>query len=158
MTVLANTAAGTTTPSLSAEDIEKFLEAIEGKWTGQAVISPVGPLTYDIDFTRTEDSAIEGAANPGAAIHYWTFYREQQAITLRFLSTFRGNTDPLHLSATAQAEGAMVFQAFRPAYLQVHVRPQLDNIMIKVLLHGELHVVIYLKKTAKMTKCLAGDR
>src|SRR5919109_1247719 len=122
-----------------------FLEAVEGSWEGQARVTPIGPRPYDIAFVRTTPRRVEGEAHPGASIHYWTFYEEDETLKLRFLSTFGGNRQPLFLTATAEHDGVMVFHAPQPGFLAVHVRPQAEMLTIQIFLRGKPHVEIHLR-------------
>jgi hypothetical protein len=122
-----------------------FLAAVEGPWEGQARVTPIGPRPYDLTFVRTTPRRVEGEAHPGASIHYWTFYEEDEMLKLRFLSTFGGNRQPLFLTATAEQDGGLIFHAPQPAFLEVHVRPQADTLMIQIFLRGKPHVEIHLR-------------
>jgi hypothetical protein len=97
-------------------------------------------------FVRTAPARVEGEAHPGASIHYWTFYAEEAVLQLRFLSTFAGNQQPLLLTATGEQEGAVVFEAPPPGFLQVHVQARLDTLAIHIFLRGKPHVEIYLTR------------
>src|SRR5215475_4646939 len=94
-----------------AESRMAFLMAMEGVWEGQARRTPIGPRPYDITFVRTRLGQVEGAAHPGASVHSWTFYEEEAALKLRFLSTFGGNQQPWVLTARAERERGVVFEA-----------------------------------------------
>jgi hypothetical protein len=122
-----------------------FLAAVEGPWEGQARVTPIGPRPYDMTFVRTALRRVEGEARPGASIHYWTFYEEDETLKLRFLSTFGGNRQPLFLTATAEHNGVMVFHASQPGFLAVHVRPQAEMLTIRIFLRGKPHVEIHLR-------------
>ncbi len=134
--------------TLDVEEIEGFLTNITGAWRGNAVLTPVGPLPYDITFTRMGDNGVEGAADPGAAIHYWRFVKQEDGVKLRFLSTFRGNTEPIYLLARSRLGKAVVFRALDPSYLEVHVSLAARDSFIRVLLRDELHVEILLENDA----------
>jgi hypothetical protein len=130
-----------------SERIDGFLASLAGQWTGTATTTPLGPLPYDLAFSRCTDNSVHGTANPGAAIHAWTFYRQGAHLRLRFLSTFRGNRDPILLTAESETdEGAMVFRAERPEFLRVLVKVGEANATIQVLHHDRLHVEIYLSR------------
>jgi hypothetical protein len=122
-----------------------FLAAIEVPWEGQARVTPIGPRPYDMTFVRTAPRRVEGEAYPGASIHYWTFYEEDETLKLRFLSTFGGNPQPLFLTATAEQDGGLIFHAPQPAFLEVHVRPQAETLTIQIFLRGKPHVKIHLR-------------
>jgi hypothetical protein len=122
-----------------------FLAAIEGTWEGQTRVTPIGPRPYDMTLVRTAPRRVEGEAHPGASIHYWTFYEEDETLKLRFLSTFGGNRQPLFLTATAEQDGVLVFHAPQPGFLEVHVRPQAETLTIQIFLRGKPHVEIHLR-------------
>lgn len=131
---------------LSPQAAEAFLQALVGDWNGEAVRTPRGPLPYDIAFTQGPNDDVAGVANPGAALHYWTFFLEDGRLRLRFLTTFRGNTEPTWLTAERGTEGTVQFRAERPPYLTVQVTPKREAVEINVMLRGEAHVDIRLMK------------
>ncbi len=131
---------------LTLEHMDAFFTELEGDWRGRAVTTPVGPRPYDIVFLRNASDQLEGAAHPGAAIHYWTFQREDGAIKLRFLTTFGGNRQPLRLKATTEQDNAVIFQATQPNFLRVHVKVLSSKATIRILLRGKPHVEIRLLK------------
>jgi hypothetical protein len=131
---------------LLAEQRSAFLLALEGPWEGQARRTPIGPRPYDLTFVRTAPQQVQGEAHPGASIHYWTFYEEETTLKLRFLSTFGDNQQPLDLTAIAEHDGALVFQAPQPGFLAVHVRPPPTALTIQIFLRGKLHVEIHLTR------------
>jgi len=131
---------------LTAEQGGQFLQALVGPWVGQATTTPRGPRPYDITFARTPTGQVEGAAHPGAATHFWTFYAEDNLLHLRFLSTFAGNTRPLLLRATAVQEGALVFQPSQADFLEVRVVPASTTLTVLIRLRGTPHVAIHLRR------------
>jgi hypothetical protein len=136
-------------PTLSQDtsvDPDGVLAALLGHWSGRAVETPVGPLPYDVHFSRTGECAIAGAANPGAAIHNWTFYRDGERLSLRFLSTFGGNTDPLVLTATEQAGSAVTFRSAKQNHVRVRLESSEAGVRISVTLRGKPHVEIRLRR------------
>ena len=105
----------------------------------------MGPRPYDITFRRNPQGQVEGTAQPGDnSTHYWTFYQEDLALKLRFLSTFAGNTQPLYLIAGKIAKNTWIFESAQPQFLEVHVKPRLSTLELEILLHGKRHVVIHL--------------
>jgi hypothetical protein len=130
----------------AAENRVAFLAALEGPWVGEARRTPIGPRPYNITFVRTTLGQVAGEAHPGASTHYWTFYEEEAALKLRFLSTFAGNQQPLVLTAMAEQGGRVVFQAPQPGFLEVHAQPQPDTLTIQVFLRGKSHVEIHLTR------------
>lgn len=135
--------AGKATPASWAEE---FLTAIEGRWQGQAVVTPRGPLPYDIEFKHDENGAVKGAANPGAAIHSWCFTAQNEGLRLRFLSDFGGNTRPIILAASKRSGETLIFDAVSRDGLSVEVTPLAESMSINVLLDGDLHVRIELQR------------
>ncbi len=128
--------------------IERFLTTLEGTWDGAAVVTPVGPRPYDITFQRTPSGEVTGAAYPGAATHYWTFFRRGQTLGLRFLSTFRGNRQPIQLEAKRLEDESIVFRADHPDYLEVHIERGSPTIFVRVFLRHRPHVEIHLNQVA----------
>ena len=129
---------------LSVEYIERFMSDISGTWRGRAVLTPVGPLPYDISFARVEDGAVEGTADPGAAIHHWRFDKHAGSVHLRFLTTFRGNNEPIELQSHTLLGNVVVFRAREPSELEVQIGPSAQDTLIRVFLRDELHVEIQL--------------
>jgi hypothetical protein len=126
--------------------VPDLLTLLKGAWARQAVITPIGPRPYDLDFRRTPDGHLDGAAQPGGSTHHWSFRRHGDGLVLRFLSTFAGNTDPIWLDAVDARAPEIVFQARHPAFLRVRVRPGPAETWIRIF-HGErLHVEIRLTR------------
>jgi hypothetical protein len=131
---------------LTPECFTTFLTGLEKPWYGRATLTPVGPRPYGITFKRHPQGHLEGAARPSEiSTHYWTFYQEDQALKLRFLSTFAGNTQPLLLRATEVVKNTWIFKSSQPRFLEVHVKPQAQALDIAIFLRGERHVEIHLK-------------
>ena len=133
-------------PPPTREDRTTFLAAIEGPWTGQARVTPVGPRPYDMTFVRTAANRLEGEAHPGTSTHYWMFYEEEDTLKLRFLSTFAGNRHPLFLTTTTEEDGVLVFHTSSPDFLAVHIAPGGNTLTMKIVLRGKPHVEIYLTR------------
>jgi len=49
-------------------------------------MTPVGLRPYDMRFVRTAPRRVEGEAHPGASIHYWMSYEEDETLKLRVLA------------------------------------------------------------------------
>lgn len=137
---------------LQPRQIQGFLTAVEGHWRGRAVVTPAGPLPYDIDFQRTDANAVTGAADPGAAIHHWLFSAQGKTLRLRFLTTFDGNTKPMFLTASMRVGNRYVFNAEQRDDLTVSVTPDPEAIDIEVFLRGDAHVLIKLRRTASSAR------
>jgi hypothetical protein len=133
--------------SISTERIVAFLTTLEGPWEGKATTTPIGPRPYNSTFKRASPERLEGEAHPGdSVIHYWTFYREDQILKLRFLSTFRGNQQPLFLTATEEKDEAIIFHTQRADFLEVRVKPSPQKVTIQIFLRGKPHVEILLTR------------
>lgn len=128
-------------------DVKAFFDLLSGAWQGEAVTTPVGPRPYNISFERREPLWIYGQAEPGAAVHHWGFYCEDGRLWLRFLSTFRGNRDPVLLEAIAITRSEIHFKANNPDFLELMVRPGQEHSQFEVLHHGKRHVLIELERT-----------
>ena len=126
--------------------VRLFFDRLSGDWQGEAVTTPIGPRPYDISFERRDAFWIYGQADPGAAIHHWGFYCEGSELRLRFLSTFRGNRNPVLLEAIGLKDDEIHFKAENPAFLEVKVRPGYTRSVFEVLHHGKRHVLIELKR------------
>jgi hypothetical protein len=97
--------------------------------------------------TGTSTSWAGAAGISGARIVHGASVREEdETLKLRFLSTFRGNQQPLFLTATSEEYGALIFRVPLPAFLEVHVKPQAETLTIKICLRGKPHAEIYLKQ------------
>jgi hypothetical protein len=133
-----------TNPLSIAQQHTDFLALLEGIWEGQARVTPIGPRPYDMTYVRTAPRRVEGQAHPGASTHYWTFYEEGNTLTLRFLSTFAGNQQPLFLTARRESPSIFVFHTPQPGFLEVHVILQANTLTKKIFLRGKPHVEIHL--------------
>jgi len=143
---LASCAAQADSPPDASDRIAAFLAAVEGKWEGKAAVTPIGPRPYDITFRRNATGDLEGSAQPGGATHVWTFRQEGRSLQLRFLSTFRGNRQPILLLLQDEVDGEWVFQAVQPVFLKVRIRIETREMVIRVLHHDRLHVEIRLRR------------
>ncbi|MGI9293953.1 MAG: hypothetical protein ACR2PS_08210 [Pseudomonadales bacterium] len=137
---------------LQQSQIQGFLTAMEGPWQGRAVVTPAGPLPYDINFQRTGANTVTGAADPGAAIHHWLFSAQEKSLRLRFLTTFGGNTNPLFLTASTRAGNSFVFNAEQRDDLTVRVTPGREVTDIDVFLRGDAHVQIKLRRAVSSAR------
>lgn len=123
-------------------EIPDIVTALEGDWQGRAVQTPVGPAPYDIRFRRVEGNCLRGTADNGFSQHTWTFCRDSGALTLAFLSDFRGNDQPIHMREISRRENSVVFHADSHDFMDVHLSVQEDSADVEVRHHGELHVHI----------------
>jgi len=77
------------------DNIEPYLRSLPGFWKGEAIETPVGPMSYDVFLHTCSNGTIAGVAKTGASLHYCQFRLRQDTPHLRFLSTFRGNRKPV---------------------------------------------------------------
>ena len=131
---------------LSSAEMRLFPGALLGAWRGEAVLTPVGLRPYAMTFEGKGEGCSYGAANPGAAIHHWTFCPRDDHVSLRFLTTFRGNQRPVLLSARTRGTGGLVFSSQERPELEVRVDPGQQATKIRVYLSGQPHVEIHLKR------------
>jgi hypothetical protein len=110
------------------------------------VRTPRGPLPYDIRFRRIADRGVAGVAEPGAALHRWTFYERDGVLRLDFLTSFGGNEEPIRLEAVGSRGAAVGFRAQDRPHLHVEVEPGPERVEIRVKLRGEPHVTIRLDR------------
>ncbi|MEW8507424.1 MAG: hypothetical protein AB2598_12010 [Candidatus Thiodiazotropha sp.] len=127
-------------------EIRLFFDRLNGAWQGKAMTTPIGPRPYDINFIQRGPFRIYGQANPGAAIHHWDFYCDNERFKLRFLSTFAGNREPLLLEAVRISGTRIDFKAKDPDFLELIVRMGEDHSVFEVLHAGERHVLIELQR------------
>ncbi|MEA3277784.1 MAG: hypothetical protein U9Q81_21390 [Pseudomonadota bacterium] len=126
----------------SPPPIADFLLGLTGDWEGEAYRTPQGRLPYAIRFERTAEGHVSAVANPGGALHHWTFFEEAGALRLRFLTTFGGNDEPIHLVANGSAADAFEFRSGTLEHLRVRIEPHDRMIDVDVSLHGKPHVGI----------------
>jgi len=129
-----------------ATQSESFLAALEATWRGRAEVTPIGPRPYDITFERKKDGRVEGSTG-ASTVHYWTFYRQKNALVIRFLSTFGGNRDPIFLYAGLWGESGVLFKAKGPELLSVRVSFPSNLLSINVYHWDKPHVSIRLTRT-----------
>lgn len=123
---------------------KRFLETLAGDWAGTALRTPRGVLPYDICFEHASPERLAGVADPGAALHHWDFHIRDDALKLRFLTTFGGNTTPTWLSAETMTGHTTWFQAAALDHLRVGIAQRPDQVDIHVRLHDRPHVHIRL--------------
>ncbi len=121
-----------------------FLQNLIGTWRGQATRTPVGPAPYDITFARIESGAVAGTADPGAALHHWRFFITNGHLRLRFLSTFRGNTNPTWLYTEEVSSVGAFFRGRDLDHLTVNIELNVNELRIDIFLHDAPHVSISL--------------
>lgn len=127
-------------------NIESYLQDMPGFWEGEAVETPVGPMSYDMFFHTCSDGTIAGVAKTGASLHYWQFIPDGDKSSIRFLSTFRGNRKPVLLLPRA-SEGAMVkYYAPELDILTLEVTFSKSTINVRVFHYHKPHVHIRLTR------------
>ena len=129
--------------------VERFFAELPGSWVGQAVETPVGPVDYPIMFHGCENGVIAGMADLSVSDHYWRFWRSDDELRLTFLSTFRGNRQPVELLVAEVAENTIHFRAPELALLTLSVSLVGPNLEIRVYHHQEPHVHIRLTRSGK---------
>ena len=126
-----------------------FLESLKGEWEGYAVTTPIGKVSYDLNFKTIEKNKIKGTSyTNGRAIHTWVFTTgvEGQHF-LDFHSTF-GDSWAKGLCATqVDATKGYLFSNGNPSYLKLWFNPiTKDEIEIEILLRDKPHVSIAVSK------------
>ena len=121
-----------------------WLPGLAGHWDGAAVQTPVGPAPYDINFSRDDAGCVSGTADTGFSNHSWTFCPADAGVSVKFLSDFRGNDDPILLEAVRAEQGKIVFKSAGLAFMEVVLARTGDQFSIDIMHHGELHVRIEL--------------
>ncbi len=111
-----------------------------------AIHTPVGPTPYDINFQYSNENCISGIANNNFSDHYWMFCDSSGNLTLEFMSNFRGNDRSILLQVISQDENVFVFRADTHQFMDVVVEPGKDQVHIKIMHYGELHVAIELRR------------
>lgn len=124
---------------------EIFLSALEASWQGRAELTPIGPRPYDITFERSGDRKVIGSTG-NATVHHWAFYQQDNNLTIRFLSTFGGNRDPIYLHAEESDESGVLFRAIQPELLSVRVSVSARLLSIDVFHWDQPHVSIRLTR------------
>ncbi|MEH6650523.1 MAG: hypothetical protein V7707_10910 [Motiliproteus sp.] len=131
----------------SGDSAQHQLQSLEGFWKGEAIETPVGPMNYDMVFHRCSDGTIAGVAKTGASLHYWQFSPDEPPVRLRFLSTFRGNREPVQL-LSKKSEGAVLeFYAPELELLTLGITFSTTNGDIRIYHYGNPHVHIWLVRT-----------
>jgi len=136
-----------TTKTLTEAEIDHFMASIQGTWNGRAIETPVGPVGYDITFHSCSSNKIAGIAELKASNHHWQFWRSNNALHLSFLSTFRGNQNPIQLVASKAEENTLHFYAPKLDLLTVTVTPFDQHIDLRIFHHQQPHVYIRLKNS-----------
>ena len=129
------------------KSIERHLQILPGFWKGEAIETPVGPMNYDMVFHTCSDGTIAGVAKTGASLHYWQFKPNQGDLRLRFLSTFRGNRNPVLLLPRVSEGETLKFYAPKLKILTLDITFSKTRIDIRIFHHDKPHVHIRLTQT-----------
>lgn len=124
----------------------EILQKLPGYWNGEAIITPVGPMDYDIIFHTCSDSTVAGVAKTGASLHYWIFIRDLETLRLRFLSTFNGNRKPIYLVSSSSGDRIIKFLTPSLKFLTLDMEHTDQMVDLRVFHNNQLHVHIRLLK------------
>lgn len=141
------------------QKIHTLLTELPGTWDGQAIITPTGPVNYDLTFYNCRGNLIAGTARTNASLHYWQFHNNKEGFQLRFLSTFAGNREPVWLIPDKTDQAALHFYAPKLKLLTVTVAvTRQDQVDINVFHYGKHHVHIrLLRDKSKQLLMLTGQ-
>ena len=137
------------------ESSREILQRLPGDWNGEAIVTPIGPMDYDIVFHTCSDGTVAGVAKTGASLHYWIFIRDLEALRLRFLSTFNGNRKPIYLVSSSSEERIIKFHTPSLKFLTLDMEHTDRLVDLRVYHDNQLHVHIRLqRKTEPSTEPL----
>ncbi|WP_163834155.1 hypothetical protein [Spartinivicinus ruber] len=135
--------------SSSEEQIpeDDFLSKLAGNWYGEALHTPVGPRPYTISFKPISSKCISGVANNGVSLHTWTFcQKNNNGLTLTFLSDFAGNHTPIYFKVIKINKEQIIFKADSHPFMEVSFERFGYSRRINIIHYGKLHVGILLKR------------
>jgi hypothetical protein len=122
-----------------------LFQSLQGNWAGCAIKTPVGPRPYDIHFWLDEKGDLNGIADPGpVSDHHWSYQIDGDVLWLKFLSSFRGNEEPVWLSAVEKRGMTVTFRSKKVQKLKVEVTVIDNTQKIEIYLHNKPHVSIHL--------------
>lgn len=127
-------------------NFETYLQDLPGFWKGEAIETPVGSMSYDIFFYACSNGIIAGVAKTGASLHYWQFKPGEDNLSLRFLSTFRGNRKPILLLPRSSEGAILKYYAPEQNFLTLEITFSDPIINIQVFHHDKHHVHIRLTR------------
>ena len=131
-----------------ADDVAgRFFEALPGIWEGRAIETPVGPVDYPVRFHVCDQGVVAGVAELKLSDHHWYFHHSGEGLKLTFLSTFRGNQEPVELVANETAGNTIWFHAPALPLLTLSVALAEPHIDIRVFHHQQPHVAIRLTRS-----------
>ena len=127
-----------------------FLKSLNGKWQGYANRTPIGKVSYDLNFRNVEKKRIKGTSfTNGQAIHTWVFTSEAEGRHfLDFHSTFGDSwAKGLCITQVDEKKGYL-FSNGNPSHLKLWFNPIVkDEIKIEIFLGNKPHVSITVLKT-----------
>ena len=128
---------------------QAFLKRLSGRWTGQAITTPLGRRPYDMTFATASGGQVAAIAYPRVNTeHHWRFRIAEGRLRLVFLTTFGGNKAPQEFLPAAFVDETAEFRTERADRLTVKVRIKEKRLEIDVFRHGGIHVSIRLAKEA----------
>ncbi len=127
-----------------------FLESLSGQWQGYAMRTPIGKVTYDLNFRMLEKNKIKGTSyTNGRAIHTWVIASGAEGqLVLDFHSTF-GDSWAKGLCVTQVDEKkGYLFSHGNPFQLKVWINHTAnDKMLIEIFLRDQPHVSIVTSKS-----------
>lgn len=131
---------------LDSNRINDFLNLISSNWRGTAVQTPIGRVTYNIEFLKDTNGQVTGAAFLHRSTHYWVFYPQEDKLKLKFLSTFAGNDRPIFFHALHYSQDGYEFSSISRNDVKVFIKPEKQEMTIRIFLRNQAHVKIELEK------------
>lgn len=131
----------------SEKNMEKLVSTLPGTWNGRAIETPVGPVDYAISFHACDKDVVSGIAELDVSDHHWQFWLSDGQLRLTFLSTFRGNQEPVQLVVSHAAENTIHFHAPALPLLSLSVALNERVVKIRVFHHKKPHVYIRLVRS-----------
>jgi|GEM_PF-1287916 len=129
--------------------LHKLFTTLPGNWDGRAIETPIGPVEYAINFYQCDKNMVAGVAELNVSNHHWQFRLVDDELHLTFLSTFRGNQEPIQLRISKAENNTIRFYAPKLALLTLSVTKIDENIHIRVFHHRKPHVYIRLTPSNK---------
>lgn len=126
-----------------------FLSELEGPWRGRAVHTPVGPIPYNVNFSKSGVECIRGIVSNRLSQHTWAFCNYNERLSLRFLTDFRGNDIPIHFAHMGETDGVHSFYTDSHPFMRLQAFVDDDRGWITVMHHGKLHVEIHLSRESQ---------
>jgi len=118
-----------------------LLASLQGCWHGTAVKTPRGVVSYPLCF-RHQQGETYGLARLDLSEHHWRFCSGGKV--LNFLSTFRGNQQPVKLKLAAADNQSLLYRTGDPDFLRVIFRRHQAGFRISIIKRLYYHVAIEL--------------